>query len=173
MDLNGGLVPILETPDGTTLHESALIADFASNYKTNKGLKFWPHEQNPGDLAASMKTGKMKLEILTFDKHSSKLLAPIMSRFEDAAKIAACKDILPHIEAFFVKNLNGSHYLSGGPEPMYIDFYCYPWVERLVMLEHSPWKQGFEAIGMNLYPTVCAYVHRFRQHPVLAPWVIT
>jgi len=77
------------------------------------------------------------------------------------------------MEEFFVRCLNGSDYLSGGPEPMYIDFHCFPMVERMVMLENSVWKNGFEALGMKDCPTVCAYVHRYRKHPLLAPHVIT
>ena len=56
---------------------------------------------------------------------------------------------------------------------MYIDFHCYPVVERMIMLENSPWNHGFDALGMKDCPTVYAYVHRFRQHPLLAPHVIT
>ena len=31
LDINGGFIPLLETPDGTILYESAVVADFANN----------------------------------------------------------------------------------------------------------------------------------------------
>jgi glutathione S-transferase len=60
-EINGGLVPLLETPDGAIIFESAVIAEFASSYQGSKGIPVWPHEAKPGDLAASMKTAEMKL----------------------------------------------------------------------------------------------------------------
>ena len=120
-----------------------------------------------------MKTGQMRLEMLAFDKLFSPFWGPLMSRFQDQEKIDAFKANVPKMEEFFKKNLNGADYLSGSSEPMMIDMHCYPMVERMVMLENSPWKKGFDGIGMKDAPTICAYVHRFRANPKLAPHVIT
>ena len=57
MDVNGGFIPLLETPDGSIVHESAVIMNFAAEKELGKGMKLWPHEQAPGDVAANMKTG--------------------------------------------------------------------------------------------------------------------
>ena len=54
-----------------------------------------------------------------------------------------------------------------------IDIHCYTVVERAVMLEHSPWAHGFEAIGMKDAPTMIAYVERFKKNPKFAPHAIT
>jgi len=61
LDFNGGFIPILETPKGEMINESGVLMDFACTYAEGKGLKLWPHEAAPGDLAASVKTGKHKL----------------------------------------------------------------------------------------------------------------
>lgn len=51
---------------------------------------------------------------------------------------------------------------------MMLDFHCYPILERIVMLENSPWQAGFEALDLkNKCPTLYAYVHRFRQHETM------
>lgn len=55
---------------------------------------------------------------------------------------------------------------------MMIDVAAYPMVERMVMLENSPWSKGFELMEMKNAPTVIAYVHRFRAYPMFAPHVI-
>ena len=58
MKLNGGLIPVLESPDGTMVNESGFIAEFAENFAPEgQGLVFWPHKAAPlGDVAANMKT---------------------------------------------------------------------------------------------------------------------
>jgi len=49
---------------------------------------------------------------------------------------------------------------------MMLDFCCYPTLERLVMLENSPWKVGFDKWDLkNTCPEMYAYVHRYRAHP--------
>ena len=56
LDINNGLVPLLESPDGTIIYESAVIADFANNYGKGNGYALWPHEAAEGDIGATMKT---------------------------------------------------------------------------------------------------------------------
>ena len=115
----------------------------------------------------------MRLQMIEFDKIFGKFWGPFLSRFQDAEKISAFKEVIPDLEKFFQKNLQGSDYLSGSTEPMMIDIHCYPMVERIVMLEHSPWSHGFEAIGMKDAPTIIAYVERFKANPKFAPHAMT
>lgn len=56
-NINGGLVPLLESPDGTIIFESAVIAEFANELKPDSGLPMWPHCAKPGDMTAAFKTG--------------------------------------------------------------------------------------------------------------------
>jgi len=81
----------------------------------------------------------MKLDMLAFDKVGNKFWGPYLSRFKDEEKIKDLVDVLPDLEAYMVKHLNGNKYLSGGDEPMMIDFHVYPIIERIVFLEDSPW----------------------------------
>jgi glutathione S-transferase len=81
--MNGGLVPILETPTGDWINESGFIAQFACDLARGKGLPFWPHETAPeGDVAAALETGKHRLAI---QKHDSLLMAtfwrPYLNKF--------------------------------------------------------------------------------------------
>lgn len=52
---------MLESTDGKIVFESAVIAEFASNFAPTTGLPIWPHEAKPGDVAATMATAAMKL----------------------------------------------------------------------------------------------------------------
>ena len=46
--INNGLVPLLEAPDGTIIYESAVIADFCSDFApASQGLSLWPHLLKP------------------------------------------------------------------------------------------------------------------------------
>ena len=173
MDINGGMVPVLETPDGNIIHESAVIASFASDlHGQEKGLKIWPHEANPGDLKASMATAAMRLEMLGFDKIFGKVWGPFLSRFEDDEKIAAIAGTMDNLEAFVScslvsKNCNGKNFLSGHDEPMMIDFHCYPMLEMMVLLKDSPWQRGYEKMGVSKCEQIHGYVERMQKHPIL------
>ena len=59
VDFNGGLIPVLETPAGDMINESAVVQGFAVDFAPkDQGLKLWPHEAaEPGNVQASVKTG--------------------------------------------------------------------------------------------------------------------
>ena len=173
IDLNGGVVPILETPDGTLIHESAVIMNMATDKDQGKGMKLWPHELRQGDVKASVKTAAMRLEMLAFDKLFMPFWGCLFSQFNDMEKVDSFKENVPKMEELFVRNLNGADYLSGTSQPMMIDLHCYPMVERMVMLKDSPLHIGFEVLGMEEAPAMCAFVHRFRAHPTFKDHVIT
>ena len=44
LDINGGFVPILEFPDGTLLHESKVLMDFAEEAYTSQGYSTLPSD---------------------------------------------------------------------------------------------------------------------------------
>ncbi len=69
--------------------------------------------------------------------------------------------------------MKGFPYLSGNSEPMMIDIHCFPFVEKMVMIENGPWHKGYlqTEIQKNA-PKVYEYVHRFRKHSVMKDHVI-
>jgi len=170
LDVNGGFIPLLETPDGRIVYESAVVAEFAWNY-TDKGIPVWPHQAKPGDLDANMGTAAMRLEIVKFDKmmNDFSFWGALLSRFQNEEKVAALKAGLPQFEEFAKTNLNGKNFF-GGDAPMYLDFHCCPIFERLVLLENSPWQHAWDALDVaNTCPTICELVKRWREHPVMKP----
>jgi glutathione S-transferase len=44
MDINGGLVPILELPDGTILLDSKVLMDYANDAYPNQGYSILPED---------------------------------------------------------------------------------------------------------------------------------
>ena len=72
------------------------------------------------------------------------------------------------IEQFMRDNFLSKKWLSGSTQPMAIDIHCYIVLERLVLLENSPWNHGFYDIDIkNSMPNVYNYVHRFRNYRLL------
>lgn len=112
--------------------------------------------------------------MLRFNKFLGSFWPAFLVRMEKGEKLDAFKASLKDYEIFFVENLAGADYLSGGSDPMMIDFHCYPIVERIVMIENSTWHEAFVHCEVKeLAPQMYAYVHRFRAHPKMAPHVIT
>lgn len=82
------MIPLLESPDGAIVHESAVIMNFANDFAAkNQGLKLWPHDASPDDVKAMMATSNMRLEMLNFDKFLSKFWQALMSKFRDKEKL--------------------------------------------------------------------------------------
>ena len=96
-------------------------------------------------------------------------------RYEDNELNESLIDcIKTKIEPFFVENTNGSgNFLTGTKDLMMIDIHCFPLVDRLVILEGSPWNHVFELLDLkNNAPAMCEYVQLFRKHQVMAPHVM-
>ena len=157
-------------------HESALIQQFALEYaQPGQGMKLLPSDGKPGDMEAGIKTAQMRLKMQEFDKvfHSS-WWGAMMTRLSIDEQNAIAMEGLKKIEEMFVKLMNGKDYLSGTAEPNLLDLYCYPMVERAIMMENSPWHDGFVKMGMKeQLPVIYAFVHRMREHPVFGKHKIT
>jgi len=91
-----------------------------------------------------------------------------MTRFADTEHMANLKATLPEFEKFLEDNLNSDGWLSGGPNPGALDIHCFVFMERLVCLESTPWKYGFDTLGLKTSaPRMMKYVHNFREHEVM------
>ena len=53
------------------------------------------------------------------------------------------------MEEWVIENLKGGEYLSGEQYPMMIDFHAYPFLERIVLLENSPFHYAFEILDVK------------------------
>ena len=102
LDFNGGFLPILESPDGTMINESSLIMQFACDYAQGKGLSLYPHDSNPSDLAANIKTGQHRLAMQAFDKFMApSFWGAFAMKFESEERNQVLIDVFPKLEAWF------------------------------------------------------------------------
>ena len=86
-----------------------------------------------------MRTAAFKLQMQKYDKLvNENFWGALLSRFQDNEKVAKLKAALPQFEAWFVENLAGKNFI-GGVQPMYIDMHAYVVMERVALLDGSPW----------------------------------
>ena len=110
--------------------------------------------------------------MLRFDKLMNNFWGPFLMRFEVPEKNQPLVDDFKNWELFFVDNIKDGDWLNGGKEgPSMIDIHAFPMAERLVMLENSPWDNRLPEFKTTC-PTIIEYVHRFRKHPKMAPYVM-
>lgn len=166
-DING-LIPVLETQSGDLIVESAVVQGFAMALNGSKGLKLFPSDGCEGDVAKATQTAKQRHTMLKFDGLLSKFWPAFVSRFADAEKMAGLKENLPQFEAMIAEGTAATGFMSGDAEPMLIDIHMFPVMERIVMLENSPWHYAFEDMQVKeKMPATYAFVHKFKAHPVL------
>jgi glutathione S-transferase len=178
LDINEGLVPILETPNGDLIPESGFIAQFASDYTDgkNQGIPLWPHEGKiAGDKTFALDSAKHRVFIQKFDKLMlSGFYGAYMSHFSDEEKNKNLVNALNSAEVLFKNQMNGSEWLSQSNNPMYIDICAFTLVERVAQLKGSIWNQHYEALKFEEnYPTIAAYVLRFQNHELMKDHIIT
>jgi len=59
----------MESPDGTIIYESGVIAEFASTFAPlGQGLPLYPHEDAKKGFTSSMETAKVKLSMVKYNK---------------------------------------------------------------------------------------------------------
>ena len=86
------------------------------------------------------------------------------SRFSKE-KTLAFISIFPNIEDFMKNRMGTFNWISGHKTPMAIDIHCFVVLERIILLENSPWHAAFEAMEIKeRLPTVYTYVKRFRNY---------
>lgn len=177
LNINEGLVPVLETTEGKTIHESGFLAQFASDYAPeNQGLYLWPHEkEQKGNLKASLETANHRLLIQKFDKIMfGAFIGFYLNNFKNEEKNNNLVSALKEAEEFFIKNMNGTNWLSQADQPMYIDICAFTLIERVAMLKGSVWNQHYEWLKFEEnFPTLFNYFKRFQSHELLKDHCIT
>lgn len=134
------------------INESAIIADFCSDFApADQGLTLWPHNGKEGDTKACMETAKLKLQMQRFDKLAPYFAKAMFRMYKEEESMKDLKENgLAEFEKFITDNLKESDgYLSGGKEPMYIDIHVFPILERMVLLEGSPWDYAAKELNIK------------------------
>lgn len=103
--------------------------------------------------------------MLRFDKLVVKKYQDAYDQRFKGDKLADFMAIFPELEDFMSEYSGMMNWLSGQKTPQAIDIHCFVVLERIILLENSPWHYAFEAMDIkeNL-PKVYIYVKRFRNY---------
>jgi len=163
MNANGGMVPLLETQDGTLIPESGVLMYFAHDYTKGKEEG---HNLIPEDAVAA---AKMRLAQEDFNKVLNTTgFWPAFghkSWYDDEANATLASN-LDKFEDFAKKYTDGKSFLSGTDSASMLDIHCFPFFARLVhtnvecLKENVHEKHGFA----DKLAVVHQYVDFFMNH---------
>ena len=132
-------MPLLEATDGQMINESAVCMQFAMDYG-DADVNLFP-------VGNAMAGAKQRLLMLEFDS----LFGPFWNAFRGHFKKKTANKVfvekLPLMEAFISFNLQGD--FLGGDRPMMIDIHVFAMLDRINLLENSPWHAAFEDMSVR------------------------
>ena len=92
MDLDNGIIPLLEFPDGNILTESSIIEDFAEEY-SYKGSNLYPSD--------AYQRAKLRVYITEFSSYFPLFFAMWKDRGQKEESLKQFKDALVKMEKLF------------------------------------------------------------------------
>ena len=160
--INGGFVPILELPDGTTLHESKILMDYAEEAYPDQGYSTLPSDP--------VLRAKIRLAIPLIDNLAGAYYPLYMKKKsfnEDDLK--ALKAKLQAIEDFLGQHQKENGLAFGTENPTQLDIHFYPLLSRTEMLSGSVFDDIAKQIDFdNSYPRAHKLVLAVRARPEFA-----
>ena len=161
LDFNNGFVPVLETPDGTLIKESAVIAQVAIETNHGKGVDIVPK--------CPIEAAKMRLAMQEYDKFLQPFYGVYMCRGEDPEKN---KLLIPTLEAFnnLLEKAGPGKYLLGTEHPTQMDVWYAPFLETLCDWGQSAYANVHDDCEFEKHGALIkSYIELFRAHPLIAP----
>jgi glutathione S-transferase len=158
-DINGGLVPILEFPNGVTLIESKVLMDYAEEAFPDQGYSTLP--------ADPVVRAKMRIAFPLSDQLMGAFYPIVMKKSYDEEQFKKLRDTLQKVEDFLVANgKEGSPFALGTENPTQLDIHVYVVLSRIEMFRGSVWNDAFWAnVNWESYPRINALVEAIRARP--------
>jgi glutathione S-transferase len=163
-EFNGGMVPILENTDGTLVPESGIVQNFGLQVGGDKGCELIPSDP--------WKAADMRVKMEKFGSTLSPLWPLLKSRF-------LCANIWQEFLAAGAMDkwnemCSNGKFLLGGDDITMLDIHCAPFWEILFYSILSDVAKGTVDVEhvKTKYAHWWAYMERFREHPVLKPYVM-
>ena len=163
LELNGGMIPVLETPAGDLIRESGVIAQLAIELGGDQGIELVPKDP--------IVAAKMRLEIEAFRAKMS-IFWPVIypSVGTDNATIDKFgTELLPIWEAMAAKTSEGK-WLFGTQEPTLLDVNVAPFLEILYLWQQSVMSNVTDRLELaTKAPNLIRYVEMWQAHPLVNP----
>ena len=161
---NGGMVPILETPEGELILESGVLMSFAHEMGGDKGLELYPKDP--------LEAARMRLQMVKFDKFLPFIFPIYMSRGKDQQAIDNLTAQMSTLNDFCAKVADGK-WLSGSDHPTMVDVHVVPICEFMVGWMHGPLKNVSDSCDFaGKAPNMLKLVENFHSHEAFSPMVM-
>mmetsp|Transcript_20235 Transcript_20235/g.14935 ORF Transcript_20235/g.14935 Transcript_20235/m.14935 type:complete len:199 (-) Transcript_20235:214-810(-) len=126
LDINGGTIPILETPEGKTAHDSLVLMEMAEEMFKDSGYHIYPtdhFEKANMKLATGKYLSPLQSQATTFAR----------SQCQDKEAQASLTATLKNLEAFLGKSK--TQFTFGTKDPQILDFQIYSILRQLILSE--------------------------------------
>lgn len=134
-DINGGLVPILELPDGTILQDSKVLMDYVNEAYPKQGYASLPEDP--------MKRAKMRLAIPMVEQFFTAWQQVISKRVYHEEEMKAFREKLHLIEEFLQRNKGqSSNFAIGTQNPTQLDIHLYACLSRPYFTKDSVFHES-------------------------------
>ena len=158
-DFNGGMSPVLETPKGDLILDSAIVAQYALESNPTGGIQLIPSDP--------VEAAKMRMKMEAFNKTLSNMFPMILSRGQDVEKIMAYKNNALPIYEKMCTEANGK-FLLGTDDITALDIHVASILELAYLFQGGVYADVDEHVKVNENaPNFCAYMDKFRNHPVM------
>jgi len=118
LEINNGLAPFLERPDGSIVIESSIIMHYVEEKYRDQGFKLWPH----GDADESV---RYKLAMMVYAEQGGHHWSIYSSKGEDYSKLPDLVKSMQKIENWLEKNTETPFFMNTA-EPTYVDIDALP-----------------------------------------------
>eukprot|EP00347_Sterkiella_histriomuscorum_P017638 403348572 len=158
-EINGGLVPIYEMPDGTVLLESKILMDFAEEAFPDQGYSTLPSDP--------VLRAKLRLAIPLSEQLFSAFYTMFMKKTFDEQDTKNIKAKLQAMEDFLAQNAKeGSPFALGTENPTQLDIHFYPVIARIEYFRDSVFHDElFTPIDLDSYTHIMKLFHAFQARP--------
>ena len=160
-DFNGGTAPFMEMPTGVMVPESGIIQQWAQETNPDGGISLIPSDP--------LEAAKMRVRMEKFMKTIPNMFGIIMARGTDVEGIQKYKDeTLPLYEQMCTEA--AGKFLMGTEDLTALDIHIAPFWEMIFLYERGTYANVDEVLKIRENaPNWCAYVEKFRNHPLIKP----
>lgn len=151
--------PVLETPKGELILDSAIVAQYAIDANPTGGIQLIPSDP--------VEAAKMRMKMEAFNKTLGNMLPMILSKGLDVEKITTYKEKALPIYEKMCADANDK-WLMGTDEITALDIHCGSILELAYLFERGVYADVDEHVKLRQNaPHFCAFMERFRNHPML------
>jgi glutathione S-transferase len=158
LDINGGFVPVWETPEGDIITESKVIMELIEDAYPKQGYSMLPEDP--------VKRAQMRVAINLIDPLNAAWYPIYFKKSIDEADVKNLHEKMQKIEDFIAANKKeGSPFAMGTENPTQLDAHLYVHLERINMMKGTVWNDWWVMINFEKFPHIVKMLQGVRARP--------